>query len=74
MPQINEWTMVIAIRVVAAEIRAQREALKSDDTIAEEYQQLEDLMEAAEDLESAYEASAKTMLNLPPYDELVNGQ
>jgi hypothetical protein len=32
---------------------------------------LEQAMEAAEDLERAYDVEAKTVLNLPPYDELV---
>lgn len=73
MPQIGEWTMTLAIRLVAAEIRAQREAIKGEDTIAEDYQYLDDLMEAAEDLERAYDIAARTTLNLSPYDELIRG-
>lgn len=71
MPQIGEWTLVIAIQAVAAEIREWREAVKSADAIPAEHQHLEDLIEAAEDLERAYDVAAQTMLNLPAYHELV---
>lgn len=73
MPQINEKTLVIAIQAVAAEIRALREAVMSGEAAPEEHQLLEDRIEAAEDLERAYDIAARTILNLPPYDELIGG-
>jgi DNA repair ATPase RecN len=73
MPEISNQTLVIAIQAVASEIRALREAVASGDVEAEEYQLLEDRLRAAEDLERAYDVAAKTVINLPPYDELVGG-
>lgn len=73
MPEISNQTLVIAIQAVAAEIRALREAVMSGEAEPEEHQLLEDRMQAAEDLERAYDLAARTVLNLPPYDELVGG-
>jgi hypothetical protein len=73
MPEISNQTLVIAIQAVAAEIRALREAVTSGEAEPEEHQLLEDRMQAAEDLERAYDLAARTVLNLPPYDELVGG-
>lgn len=73
MPEISNQTLVIAIQAVAAEIRALREAVMSGEAEPEEHQLLEDRMQAAEDLEHAYDLAARTVLNLPPYDELVGG-
>ena len=63
--------MLIAIQAVAAQIRAMREELADGDAEPEDYALLEQNIEAAEDLERAYDIEAKTVLNLPPYDELV---
>jgi DNA repair ATPase RecN len=71
MPEISTQTLVIAIQAVAAEIRALREAVESGDAEPEEHQLLEDRLKAAEDLERAYDIAARTVINLPPYDELV---
>jgi hypothetical protein len=71
MPEISTQTLVIAIQAVAAEIRALREAVASGEAEPEEHQLLEDRLRAAEDLERAYEIAARTVINLPPYDELV---
>ncbi|GLQ92378.1 hypothetical protein [Dyella acidisoli] len=71
MPEISNQTLIIAIQAVAAEIRALREAMASGEAEPEEYQLLEDRIQAAEDLEHAYEIAARTVINLPPYDELV---
>lgn len=73
MPEITNQTLVIAIQAVAAEIRGLREAAASGDASLEELQLLEDRIQAAEDLERAYNTAAKRVLNLPPYDELVGG-
>ena len=71
MPEISNQTLVIAIQAVATDIRTLREALAGGEAGPEEYQLLEDWMEAAADLERAYEVAARTVINLPPYDELV---
>lgn len=71
MPEIKSRTMLIAIQAVAAQIRALREELADGDAQPEDYALLEQNIEAAEDLERAYDVQAKTVLNLPPYDELV---
>jgi hypothetical protein len=63
--------MLIAIQAVAAQIRVMREGLADGDAEAEDYALLEQNIEAAEDLERAYDIEAKTVLNLPPYDELI---
>ncbi|MEO6277253.1 hypothetical protein [Roseateles sp.] len=73
MPEIKNRTMLIAIQAVAAHIRAMREELADGDVDPEDYVLLEQAMDAAEDLERAYDVEAKTVLNLPPYDELVAG-
>ncbi|MHB1057858.1 MAG: hypothetical protein ACYC0F_08250 [Rhodanobacter sp.] len=71
MPEISTQTLVIAIQSVASEIRALREAVAEDEAQPEEYELLEDRLRAAEDLERAYEVAARTVINLPPYGELV---
>jgi hypothetical protein len=71
MPEIKSRTMLIAIQAVSAQIRAMREELADGDAEPQDYVLLEQNIEAAEDLEQAYDAEAKTVLNLPPYDELI---
>ena len=73
MPEIKNRTMLIAIQAVAEHIRAMREELADGDADAEDYVLLEQAVEAAEDLERAYDAEARTVLNMPPYDDLVGG-
>ena len=71
MPEIKSRTMLIAIQAVTTQIRAMREELADGDGEPEDYALLEQNIEAAEDLERAYDIEAKTVLNLPPCDELV---
>lgn len=73
MPSISHQTLIISIQAVASEIRNLRAALAEGDAEPEEYQLLEDWQRAADDLERAYDEAARTVLNLPPYDELVGG-
>lgn len=70
MPEISNRTLVVAIQAVASEIRTLREALAGGDAEPEEFQILEELTQAADDLERAYEIAAQKVINLPPYDEL----
>ena len=71
MPEIKSRTMLIAIQAVAAQIRTMRDELADGDAAPEDYVLLEQNIEAAEDLERAYDIEAKTVLNLPPYNELI---
>lgn len=73
MPEISNQTLIVAIQAVATEIRALRAALARGEAEPEEYQYLEDRLRAAEELERAYEIAARTVINLPPYDELIGG-
>lgn len=71
MPEISINTMIVAIQAVAAQVKELRITVNSDDALPEDMQLLEEWTEAAEDLECAYDASAQTVINLPPYDSLV---
>ena len=71
MPEIRNRTLLIAIQAVAAQIRVMRADLADGDSEAEDHQLLEHNLAAAEDLERAYDIQAQTVLNLPPYSQLV---
>jgi len=73
MPEISTDALIVAIQAVAAQVREMRIAARSDDAEPEELMLLEEWTEAAEDLERAYDVEARTILNLPPYDQLVGG-
>jgi len=72
MPEIKHQTLVIVIQALASEIRAMQEALAGEEAEPEDYQILEDWICAADDLERVYEVESRTVINLPPYDQLVN--
>jgi hypothetical protein len=71
MPEISIETLIVSIQAVAAELRTLRNAAQSGELEAEEYVLLEERQRAAENLEAAYEKVADSVLNLPPYDQLV---
>ena len=73
MPEINTGTLVVCIQAVAAEIRTMQKGLQSGEAEAEDFQILQDWLDAADDLEAAYDTLAETQLNLPPYDQLTAG-
>lgn len=70
MPEISVNTMIVAIQAVAAQVRQMRAVAAMDDAQPEELMLLEEWLEAAEDLERAYDKAAQTIINLPPYDRL----
>ncbi len=70
---INVNTMIVAIQAVAAQVRELRATVARDDAAPEEMRLLEEWIEAAEDLECAYDKAARAILNLPPYDQLTRG-
>ena len=60
------------IHAVAAQVKELRATVSRDDARPEEMKLLEEWVEAAEDLERAYDTVAQTVLNLPPYDRLIH--
>jgi hypothetical protein len=72
MPEISINTMIVAIQAVAAQVKELRATVNREDAQPEEMQLLEEWVEAAEDLERAYEIAARTVINLPPYDRLAH--
>lgn len=68
---IRTASLVIAIQAVAREIRSLHASVDDDD--AEGLQTIEDWEAAASDLERAYDLAARTVINLPPYDQLTGG-
>lgn len=73
MPEISVNTMIVAIQAVAAQVKELRTAVSRDDAQPEEMKLLEEWLEAAEDLERAYDTEARIVINLPPYDKLIQG-
>ena len=73
MPEIATETLLIAIQAIDAQVRELRAAVARDDAEPQEMQLLEEWQDAARDLERAYDVEAAAVLNLPPYDELVEG-
>ncbi|WP_457337224.1 hypothetical protein [Rhizobacter sp. P5_C2] len=71
MPEISIQTMVFAIEAIAGQIDELQQTLGDGDAVPEDYQRMDDLRGAARELEREYDKAAKTVLNLPPYDELV---
>ncbi|PWV64736.1 hypothetical protein C7443_102389 [Plasticicumulans acidivorans] len=49
-----------------------RQAAASGEAEAEALQRLEDRLQAAEALRQVHRLAARTQLNLPPYDELID--
>lgn len=71
MAELSHRALTVAIQAIDREVRELRELVMSDRAEPEDMQMLEDWMQAAEELEQAYDAAARTALNLPPYDALV---
>ena len=70
--EISHRTLCIVIQSLAADIRKLGDALDKDpDANPEDYRTLEDWERAAEDLETAYNAASRQVLNLPDYDSLI---
>lgn len=71
MHTIKTGTLILAIQAIHAEQQTLRSALAEDDGDEDLMQAVADHQRAAEDLERAYDEATKTVLNLPPYNELV---
>lgn len=72
MPEVSGRTLVVAIQGVDAEIRRLR-ALLDDAVVPGDEVRLVDFENAAEELEEAYAEARRTITNLPPYAQLVDG-
>ena len=48
-----------------------QQTIDDGDTVPEDYQRMDDLKEAARELERECDKAAQTVINLMPYDELV---
>ncbi|WP_374595198.1 hypothetical protein [Aquabacterium sp.] len=73
MPEISHATMVLSIQAIAQEIKSLRQTIADGDAVPEDYVILDDLQDAARELEREYDKAAQTVLNLPPYGELAGG-
>lgn len=71
MPEISIEALIVSIQAVAAEINAFQKAAQKGELESEEYVLLEERQRAAESLGAAYEKLAVSMLNLPPYEQLI---
>lgn len=71
MPQISVPTLVLVIESLADTIAELQQVVDDGDAVPEDYQRMDDLREAARELEREYDVAARTTLNLMPYDELV---
>lgn len=71
MPQISISTLVLAIESLAGAIDELQQIIADGDALPEDYRRMDDLREAARELEREYDVAARTTLNLLPYDELI---
>jgi hypothetical protein len=71
MPEISINTLIVAIQSVAAQVQELRIVVSNDDAQPEDMKLLEEWVEASKDLECAYNIAARTIINLPPYDKLI---
>ena len=71
MPDISIPTLLLSIELTAREINALRQTIDDDDAVPEHFPRMDDLQDAALELEREYGKAAQTVQNLPPYDELV---
>ena len=71
MPDISISTLCLSIELTAREIGALQQTLDAGDAVPKDFPRMDDLHDAARELEREYDKAAQTVLNLPPYDELV---
>lgn len=71
MPDISSKTLIIAIQTVEAEIQRIM-ALPSNEAVPGDDIFLNDLENAADELQDTYAEAELAQPNLPPYEQLVN--
>jgi len=72
MPEINHSTLVLAIQAIAREVKELQQTIDNGDAVPEDFPIMDDLQDAARELAREYDKAAQSVLNLPPYDELVD--
>lgn len=71
MPDISIPTLLLSIELTAREISALQLTLDDGDAVPQDFPRMDELRDVARELGRAYDKAAQTVLNLPPYDELV---
>ena len=71
MPEISIPTLLLAIESIAGEINELQQTIDDGDTVPEDFPRMDNLRDAARELEREYDKAAQTVLNLLSYDELV---
>lgn len=70
MPEISGRTLVMAVQAIEMEIR-RLHALPDESTVADDEELLLKYELAADELEEVYAEAAQSIVNLPPYSQLV---
>ena len=68
MPQISISTLLLAIESIAGEIKELQQTIDDGAAVPEDFPRMDDLRDAARELEREYDKAAQTVLNLLPYD------
>lgn len=71
MPEISIPTLVLVIESIARNINELQQTIDDGDAVPEDFPRMDDLRDAARELEREYDKAAQTVLNLLPYNELV---
>lgn len=71
MPEISHSALVLSIQAIAREVTELQQTINDGDAVPEDFQMMDDLLDVARELRQTYENTVQSMLNLPPYDELV---
>lgn len=72
MPEISHFALVFAIQAIAREVKELRQTINDGGAVPEDFPMMDDLQNAARELEKEYDKAAKSVLNLPPYEKLVS--
>lgn len=70
MPDISARALAVAVQAIDSEIRRLR-ALDSDMVVAGDEEMLLQYDNVADELEAVYAEAARSIINLPPYADLV---
>ena len=71
MPEVSRSALVLSIQAIAREVTELQQTINDGDAVPEDFQMMDDLLDVARELRQTYENTAQSVLNLPPYDELV---
>ncbi len=71
MPEISHSALVLSIQAIAREITELQQTINDGDAVPGDFQTMDYLLDVARELRQTYDRTAQSVLNLPPYDELV---